>query len=262
MHRPMTALPTPTRRPADHVSRLRVTLADGRGTTVHVSRYDAATTDLKVALVGNQRLAAWCAAQGIAEAMVGGFFVRPGGVPLGELRLGGVKRPSVAFTAPWDGERACVHIEGRTVRILPRGELPAAPRGDLLQAGPLLVRDGRRVYDRAADPEGFSAGAAQFDSDITAARHPRAALARSGDSLYAVVCDGRSEQDAGLTLDELADVLVGLGADAALNLDGGGSTTLIAGGVLRNEPYADQDVPEPGGRGIATALLFLPADPS
>ena len=54
--------------------------------------------------------------------------------------------------------------------------LPAAPRGDLLQAGPLLVRGGAPVFRRAEDREGFSAGEAQFDSDITDGRYPRAAL--------------------------------------------------------------------------------------
>lgn len=258
MSRPAVALPVALQDRPQHLRRLRVPLTDGRHTTVHVARYDAAATELRVGLVRGQPLAAWCAAQGIRDALVGGFFTRPGGVPLGELRLGGVRRRHVAFDAPWGRERACLHVEGGAVRIAPRDELPAAPRGDLLQAGPLLVRGGRAVYDRATDPEGFSAGAGQFDSDITAERHPRAALALAGGRLLAVACDGRSRADAGLTLSELATVLVGLGAETALNLDGGGSTTLIAGGRLRNAPRADMGVPEPGGRGVATALLFLP----
>ena len=52
--------------------------------------------------------------------------------------------------------------------------------------------------------------------------------------------------------------MVALGARDALNLDGGGSATLIAGGRLRNRPRASVGTPEPGGRGIATALVFLP----
>lgn len=258
MPRPAVALPRRLQACPPHLRRLRVPLADGRRTTVHVARYDAAATQIKVALVHGQPLGAWCAARGVDEALVGGFFTRPGGVPLGELRLGGVGRRHVAFDAPWGGVRSCLHVEGGEVRIAPRDELPAAPRGDLLQAGPLLVRGTRPVYDRALDPEGFSAGARQFDSDITAGRHPRAALAVAGGELLAVACDGRSRADAGLTLEELATVLAGLGAETALNLDGGGSTTLIAGGRLRNDPYADLEVPAPGGRGVATALLFLP----
>ena len=114
------------------------------------------------------------------------------------------------------------------------------------------------VYDRAFDPEGFSAGAHQFDSDITAERHPRAALGLAGDWLLAVACDGRSRHDAGLTLEELAAVLAGLGARDALNLDGGGSTSLLAAGRLVNRPRKGYEDPEPGGRPVATALLFFP----
>ena len=239
-----------------HLCRLRVALADGRRTTVHIAEYDAQRTRLRVRLVRGQPLAAWCAAQGIGEALVGGFFTRPDGMPLGELRTAGMLRRHVPFAAPWHAERACVHVAGGRVAIARRDSLPAQPRGDLLQAGPLLVTDGEIAYDRVFDPEGFSAGAHQFDSDITVERHPRASLAITGDRLLAIACDGRARADAGLTLEELAAVCRDLGARTAINLDGGGSTTLIAGGVLRNRPRADYGVPEPGGRGVATALVF------
>ncbi len=239
-----------------HLTRLRAPLTDGRRTTVYVAAYDAAATQVRVALVRGQQLTAWCAAQGYGDALVGGFFTRPDTEPLGELRTAGMLRRHVPFDAPWGAQRACVHIDGDDVRLVRRDALPAAPRGDLLQAGPLLVADGAVVYDRALDPEGFSAGAHQFDSDITAERHPRAALALAGGELLAIAADGRSRADAGLTLEELAAVCRGLGAEQAINLDGGGSTTLIAGGRLRNRPRAAYGVPEPGGRGVATALLF------
>ena len=118
----------------------------------------------------------WCARAQVAHALVGGFFVTTTGEPLGELRAAGIRRPSVPFTAPWDEIRSCVQVEGGEVRIARRSELPADPRGDLLQAGPLLVHAGAPVMLDGADPEGFSAASGQFDSDITAGRHPRAAL--------------------------------------------------------------------------------------
>lgn len=239
------------------VVRERLTLADGARTTLHVAVYDRERVEVKVAVVRNRPLLAYCAQRGVEDALVGGFFTRPDGVPLGEVRTHGVQRRSVPFDAPWGRERACLHVAGGLARIAYRAELPRAPRGDLLQAGPMLVRDGRAIYDRQVDPEGFSAGARQFDSDITAERHPRAAIALAGGRLLAVACDGRSRQEAGLTLEELAGALARLGADSALNLDGGGSTTLIAAGRLRNRPRAAYHVPEPGGRAVATALLFL-----
>jgi exopolysaccharide biosynthesis protein len=59
-----------------------------------------------------------------------------------------------------------------------------------------------------------------------------------------------------MTLVELAETLVDLGADRALNLDGGGSTSLVCGGALRNVPRAEQDRVLAGGRAISTALAF------
>jgi exopolysaccharide biosynthesis protein len=75
-----------------------------------------------------------------------------------------------------------------------------------------------------------------------------------------VACDGRSRRDAGLTLVELARLMVALGCDDALNLDGGGSTSLVSGGRLQNQPRAGYEQPEPGGRPISTALELRPTD--
>jgi hypothetical protein len=233
-------------------------LADGATTTLHVAAYDAARTGVRVVRFARPtRLAAWCAEHDAREAIVGGFFVRASGRPLGEVRTSGIARASVPFAAPWDAARACVHTQGGRVAIARRPDLPARPRGDLLQAGPLLVRDGRPCV--AGDPEGFAAGAAQFDSDITAGRHPRAALALArGGRLLAVAADGRGDDDAGLTLSELADALVRLGARHALNLDGGGSASLVCGGALRNRPREAHGIELAGGRPVATALAFTP----
>jgi hypothetical protein len=209
-------------------------------------------------LRGTARLEPWCAARGYEEALVGGFFVRPNGTPLGEVRTRGVVRRHVPFAAPWASVRACVHVQGGTTVIAGRDELPPEPRGDLLQAGPLLVRGGVPVFRRSEDREGFSAGQAQFDSDITDGRYPRAALGLADGRMYAVACDGRSRHDAGLTLEELAALMAALGCSTALNLDGGGSTSLVSGGRLRNRPRGDWETAEVGGRPVSTALVFLP----
>ena len=249
----LSSVPAPQPAPP-HLQRLRVALADGAQTTVHVARYPIATTEVRVVRLRRpQPLAAWCARNDVPEALVGGFYVRPQGTPLGELRTRGVERRHVAFDAPWGGVRACVLIAGGAVAIARRDALPARPQGDLLQAGPLLVRDGTVVE---GDEEGFAAGARQFDSDITAGRYPRAALGVSAGHLLALACDGRAKDDAGLSVKELAEVFVALGARDALNLDGGGSTSLVCGGALRNVPRAKHGLELPGGRSISTALLF------
>jgi hypothetical protein len=243
--------------------RVRLRLGDGAACTACIAHFPVASTLLGVRrLPGLARLEAWCVDNGVSDALVGGFYVRGDGVasvtpitgsPLGELRLGGVVQEFVPFARPWGERRACISVVDGEVRIARRDELPASPPGDLLQAGPLLVRDGRVV---PGDEEGFSAGAGQFDSDITDGRHPRAALGSDGERLIAFACDGRAQDEAGLTLAELSSAMVRLGARAALNLDGGGSTSLVCGGRLRNTPREAHEILVPGGRAIATALVF------
>lgn len=251
--------PAHDRRP-EHLEVHRLTLADGATTTLYVATHDPErVTPRVVRLRRPVPLEGYCARRGVTEGLVGGFFVRADATPLGELRTRGFVRRSVPFLEPWDEVRACVHVDGGRVRITARDRLPAAPRGDLLQAGPLLVAHGRAVVADVEDPEGFSAGQEQFDSDITDGRHPRAALALRDDGmLLAVASDGRHHDDAGLTLPELATALVDLRAEAALNLDGGGSTSLVCGGRLQNVPREGDGALIPGGRPVSTAVLFVP----
>jgi hypothetical protein len=241
-----------------HLQRHRVVLHDGATTTLHVATHDLRRTVPRVVrLPAPTPLERWCREYAVAEAIVGGFFVRPVGTPLGELRTSGIARPSRPFDAPWADVRACLHVVGGHVALAQRDALPPEPPGDLLQAGPLLVRGG--VPCVAGDVEGFSAGQGQFDSDITAGRYPRAAigLAPRG-RLLAVACDGRADDEAGLTLAELAETLVALGAHTALNLDGGGSTSLVCAGRLRNVPREDHGVELAGGRPVSTVIAFMP----
>jgi Phosphodiester glycosidase len=239
---------------------LRFRTRDGDETTVYLVRHPIARTRVSVkSFAPPERLDHWCVATGHPEAIVAGFFLRDPYRPLGEVRIGGAPVAHEPVAAPWQPARACVHVDGRgEVRLAPREELPAAPPGDLVQAGPLLVRDGAVIA--GDDREGFSAGAGQFDSDITAGRHPRCALGVGDGELLAVCCDGRrSGVDAGLELRELAGLMLSVGAREAINLDGGGSATLVHRGHLLNRPYSNPDQPAPESRPVVTALLFDPA---
>ena len=233
-------------------------LSDGALTTVHIAVHPVRTTSVRLELMGRPiALTSWCEQAGVEHAIVGGFFLRQGcGTPLGELWRHGERIDSVPFHEPWDATRSCVAIDEGRVRLAPRDDLPAQPRGDLLQAGPLLVVGRRPVVHDGIDPEGFSANQDQFDSDITVGRYPRAALGVSPDFIFAVACDGRGPRDAGMTLRELAELMSSLGAERAINLDGGGSTSLVYDGVLRNVPREEHGIELVAGRPVANALVF------
>lgn len=84
-----------------------------------------------------------------------------------------------------------------------------------ISGGAMLVENGRV-------PETFA-------SNITGA-NPRTAigLSKDGKTLYLVTVDGRQASSVGLTQTEFAEILIEKGCYQALNLDGGGSTTMVA----------------------------------
>ena len=69
-------------------------------------------------------------------------------------------------------------------------------------------------------------------------RHPRTGIGYMQDNskLFLVVVDGRTTISEGMTFSELADFMIYLGCYQALNLDGGGSSTMVGNGDLKNSP--------------------------
>jgi hypothetical protein len=127
------------------------------------------------------------------------------------------------------------------VRLTPR---PAFTPEFVVGGGPRLVRAGRPV---AAGPEAGGPG-------FTETRHPRTAVGvRADGRVLLVTVDGRQpERSVGMTIAELASLLLELGAVEAVNMDGGGSTTMVAGGRVVNSP---SDLT--GERPVGDALLVL-----
>ncbi|MGO1054365.1 phosphodiester glycosidase family protein [Crossiella sp. CA198] len=99
-----------------------------------------------------------------------------------------------------------------------RVEVAYQPRTD--GPVPLAAVGGNRVLVRD--------GVVQNLDDTT--MHPRTAVGFSADGrrLWMVTVDGRQADSRGMTERELAELLRSFGADDALNLDGGGSSTLLA----------------------------------
>jgi hypothetical protein len=100
---------------------------------------------------------------------------------------------------------------------------------------PILVHEGRRWF--SDEPR-----------DFFSKRHPRTAVGwNEGGDIWLVTVDGRQPGTSeGMTMRELADLMMKLGATEAINLDGGGSTTFVTRGLVVNRP-SDRIV-ERGGR--------------
>ena len=95
-------------------------------------------------------------------------------------------------------------------------------------AGPCLVKDGQ-IYVTTVNEE--------FGSDVAGGRAPRTAIGvDSAGKALLVVVDGRRRTSLGLTLYELAQFMLELGAVDAMNLDGGGSSEMIVGSRIVNQP--------------------------
>lgn len=112
--------------------------------------------------------------------------------------------------------------------------------------GPQLIKHG--ILAITTQQEGI---AARFESD----RHPRTAIAKlkDGRMLLATV-DGRQPGvSVGMSLTEIASLLLEFGAAEAINLDGGGSTTMVINGKLVNAP-SDAT----GERPVSDAILIRP----
>jgi len=127
-------------------------------------------------------------------------------------------------------------------------------RGDtILNGGPELVRDGRQHATPNADGM-VRSGDPSFYYGWAAKRNPRtiAGVDDRGRILLATI-DGRSTASLGLSIAESAAVADALGMRDAINLDGGGSTTMVADGQVINKP-SDAT----GERPVGDAILVLP----
>jgi hypothetical protein len=88
------------------------------------------------------------------------------------------------------------------------------------------------------------------------ARHPRTAIGvDAGGFLYMLVVDGRTEKSLGMTLPELQAYVAQMGMTNAINLDGGGSSSLVLRGTLMNVPADGKE------RAVASFVQVGPPQP-
>ncbi len=90
-------------------------------------------------------------------------------------------------------------------------------------------------------------------------RHPRTVLAWSGTRHWFVTFDGRQPgYSVGVSVAEMQDFLINaLGVDNAINLDGGGSTTMVVNGTVVNCPSDGASPPCTGSERLLPNALLL-----
>lgn len=147
---------------------------------------------------------------------------------------------------------------------------PVAPRGEAASRGIVYGREAEepfptlyisqkntlsfdapnKVYDAISGEARIVMGGSPVTGFTNTEAHPRTAIgySKNGKFLYLVVVDGRQPfYSQGMTLTELADLMIQLGAHDAMSLDGGGSSTMVIRGAdgrprLLNSPI-DQYIP-------------------
>ena len=103
---------------------------------------------------------------------------------------------------------------------------------DILGGSPSLIINGAINIDT----KGF-----EKSKGIINYRHPRSAIGESKEYFYLVAVDGR-KNGKGMTIKELANFMKGLGCINAINFDGGGSTSLMQGLMVLNNPLENRVV--------------------
>lgn len=88
-------------------------------------------------------------------------------------------------------------------------------------------------------------------------KHPRSLLVSTKRKTYLIAVDGRNEFAGGMSMTELAKISMWLKADAALNLDGGGSTGLYVKNLgIVNHPSDNKKFDHEGERKVANVILL------
>jgi hypothetical protein len=118
------------------------------------------------------------------------------------------------------------------------GQVAAAVSGNYQ-----LAKDGK-VPDTVPDADLAPRTAIGFDAD--------------GSRMILLTVDGRATGSRGLSLKEMGQLMISLGADDALNLDGGGSSTMLARTPGKAAPEVVNDPSDGGERLIPNGLGLVP----
>ena len=167
---------------------------------------------------------------------------------------GGKYRMEITSTATSDGDRAIpsdgfvIHGNGTSTSGCNTGALDfvnSLQVGDIVEFDQIILLGDKRIYPAqivSGNPKNVGGGETlntEGERADASALHPRTSLgvSQTGDSIIMMVIDGRTGASAGVRTSMLADVMRYAGAWEALNVDGGGSSTLYTQALgVRNNP--------------------------
>ncbi len=141
---------------------------------------------------------------------------------------------------------------GQKVKLSIRVKLNGSSVREAIGGFPIIVENGRA-----------SVGGAP--SEHLRQRHPRTSACYNERQILFAVVDGRQPQlSAGMTLDELAELMVSLGCKVALNLDGGGSSVMAVAlphaAESTEPPATGQPTPSAGQSAPLLRIVNSPSD--
>lgn len=102
------------------------------------------------------------------------------------------------------------------------------------------------------------------EDSLATTAHPRTAvgISKDGSELFVTTIDGRSESSGGMSLDDMGEFFSDIGAYNAVNLDGGGSTAMLAREAGADGPALQNDPSDGEERSVGNALVFYSDAPA
>lgn len=141
---------------------------------------------------------------------------------------------------------------GDTVKVL-QGLANNLPRlTQLIAGGPRMLQNGVDVVNESYPNEGIGETHCTY-------RHPRTAIGFNQDStkVYFVVVDGRQTgYSAGMSLSQMAAFMAEIGVAHAVNLDGGGSSSMVVWNSVKNSPSDGSE------RSVSNSVFCISSAPS
>jgi len=169
----------------------------------------------------------------------------------GQRSIQAIGADVTAFAALAVGQR--VHVKTGLLDSITGAPVPLTPDTYIANGGPMLRMNGKHDVTPLQDGLVRATQPIQYYG-FAAKRNPRTFAGTTADGrLVLITADGRSTASLGLSITEEADVAQSLGLTDAVNLDGGGSATMVVDGKLVNAPSDAA-----GERPVGDALLIEP----